>query len=325
MNKKIAKIVLIVFINILFISLILCCIDFLIYTKFKNKYINSFEHADIFPPISYSDNYKIDFSPQSYNFLTKNIPSFRRTITKYEEKKAILIFGCSFAYGFGLTNKETVSNKLSEYTQRTVYNFAIPATGIQHMLELIKNPDLYKELSLPEHMIYVYIPGQMKRLRADIFPGPLDTNGINLKYELKNNKLKLVKSPLNIFSKTFIIKSLLYQKDLKRNNSSIENKNYNALLAKAIFNESKKILEAKYPGIKFTILRYETEGDEAEYLELEEMWNDLEKDGFSVIKSSDLIGRKYKYHSKDTNIDDYHPSAYAFDILIPPLAEKLNL
>lgn len=315
MKKKIAKIVLIVFINILFISLILCCIDFLIYTKFKNKYRNCREYINF---------YQDYFSPQSYNYLINNIPAFRPTLTKYSDKKSILIFGCSFAYGCGLTSKETISNKLSEYTQRTVYNFAIPAAGIQHMLKLIKTGICLTNIS-PEHIIYIYIPSHINRLRADIFLNPLYINGINLKYELKDNKLKLVKSPLNIFSKTFIIKSLLYQKDLKRNNSSIENKNYNALLAKAIFNESKKILEEKYPGIKFTILRYETEGDEAEYLELEEMWNDLEKDGFSVIKSSDLIGRKYKYHSQDTNIDECHPSAYAFDVLVPPLAEKLNL
>lgn len=51
----------------------------------------------------------------------------------------------------------------------------------------------------------------------------------------------------------------------------------------------------------------------------------INKQKFIIVKSSDLIGRKYKYDSEDTVEDSYHPSEYAWDLLTPKLVEKFNL
>lgn len=320
----------IAFINILLILTVVLSIDFFIYTKFKNEYIKETESIEIFPPISYIDNYKDDYSFQSLNFqMSKknNLDYFRSTSgEEYNDKKPILIFGCSFAYSYGLDDNQTISSKLSTATKRTVYNFGICAAGIQHMLALIKNPNLYNKINqTPEHIIYIYITSHLERLQANIFPQPMMANGVNLQYKLKDNSLILNYKPFYNFSKNFIIKSLYYQSDLKRNNGEQTTKEHNAKLAKQIFIESKKEIEKKYSNVKFTIIRYEVEDDNADTIEIHQMWNDLEKEGFTIIKSSDLIGRKYRFNSQDTNQDHYHPSELAWDLLIPPLVKKLNL
>lgn len=286
---------------------------------------------ELFPPISYVDNYRSGYSTYSLNFQTskKNKLDYFRPISgeKYNDKKPILIFGCSFAFGAGLEDNQTISSKLSAATKRTAYNFGICATGIQHMLALIKNPNLYNKITqTPEHIIYIYITDHIiERLQTNIYPSPMTTNGINLTYKFKDNRLILDYKPFYNFSKNFIVKSLYYQADLKRRNEDQATKEYNAKLVKQIFIESKKEIEKKYPNIKFTIIRYEVEDDNADIFEMPQMWSDLENEGFTVIKSSDLIGRKYKYHSQDTNEDYYHPSEQAWDMLIPPLIKKLDL
>ena len=94
--------------------------------------------------------------------------------------------------------------------------------------------------------------------------------------------------------------------------------------ALAILKETKKELETRYPNIKFIIVRYQLEDDDT-YREAPFMWEELEKQGFTIINSEDLIGRKFKYHSEDTNVDEYHPSEKVWDILLPPLIEKFNM
>ncbi len=125
------------------------------------------------------------------------------------------------------------------------------------MLFLLQNEDIHKMIKQePEYAIYIYIPDHITRLRANIFPSPMTANGINIQYKIKNNNPELKKSLLNNFSKTFIIKSLYYQFDLHRNNTKSKNKYDNFILANEVFLQSKKLLQEKYPNIKFVILRY---------------------------------------------------------------------
>lgn len=320
----------IIILNILLIGIIICATDFLVYLKNKSAYIKNINNIKIFPPISYVDNYKAEFSIPSLKFQTSNknnLNYFRKTNSEdYKNKKSILIFGCSYAFSFGLDNDKTINAKLSKKTKRTVYNFGICSGGIQHMLAFLKNKKLYENIKIPpEYAIYIYIPSHLERLQANIFPNPMMTNGLNLKYKLEKDSLRLEKQPFNDFSKSFIVKSLYYQADMKRNNFDNKNKQINAKLAEKIFIDSKKTLEEYYPNIKFVILKYEVENDNAELLESDKIWSNLEKESFKIIKTSDLVGRKFKYHSKDTTNDYYHPSEYAWDTLVPYLVNELNL
>ena len=193
---------------------------------------------------------------------------------------------------------------------------------VSTIIELAKN-NLIKEE--PKYAIYTIIPDHFGRLQKYIFPSPMMANGINLQYELKNSKLKKRYIPLNLFSKSFLVKSIYYQIDTKRNDFEPNIKEQNNLLAYYIFTESFQILKKKYPNIKFIILRYETENDYAEEYENNKIWENLQKQGIIIINSSDLIGRKFKYASEDTCEDQYHPSEKAWDLLVPKLIEQIEL
>ncbi len=329
MKKNIIKIIIL---NIILLVIIIFIADYSIYLKFKQDYIKNLdsESLKLYPPISYIDNYKSNYSPQSYIFQKinkNNFNYFRNNIyNKNYNNKSIIFFGCSYTFGAQLSDEETLSNKLAKKLNINVYNFGICASGIQHMLSLLQNNNFYNLIKEePKYAIYTIIPDHFGRLQKYIFPSPMMESGINLQYELKNSKLKKRYIPLNLFSKSFLVSSIYYQIDTKRNDFEPSTKKQNNILAYYIFSESFKILKKKYPNIKFIILRYETEEDLAEEYENEKIWENLKKQGIIIINSSDLIGRKYKYASEDTCEDKYHPSEKAWDLLIPKLIEKIEL
>ncbi len=322
----------IIILNIILLVIILFISDYSIYLKFKQDYIKNLasESLKIYPPISYIDNYKSNYSTQSYIFQKRNKNNFnyfRNNIyNKNYNNKAIIFFGCSYTFGAQLSDEQTLSNKLAKKLNINVYNFGICASGIQHMLSLLQNNIFYNLIKEePQYAIYTIIPDHFGRLQKYIFPSPMMANGINLQYELKNSKLKKRYIPLNLFSKSFLVKSIYYQIDTKRNDFEPNIKEQNNLLAYYIFTESFQILKKKYPNIKFIILRYETENDYAEEYENNKIWENLQKQGIIIINSSDLIGRKFKYASEDTCEDQYHPSEKAWDLLVPKLIEQIEL
>lgn len=59
---------------------------------------------------------------------------------KNGNKKSIVLFGCSYTYGDGLSEEETFSLQLYKSTKGyDVYNYGISGGGVQHMLYLLKD------------------------------------------------------------------------------------------------------------------------------------------------------------------------------------------
>ena len=329
--KKYIKVILV---NLFIICIFFVAIDYSLYLKFRKAYSNGTYKTLIkmSPFSSYVENYIKPFgvcSIQAFKHITGYEFRIYNLNDKYT-KPPILIFGCSFAYGHLLEDNQAINFKLSNLTQRNVFNFALCTCGIQHMLYIINQNffgilDKHNKVSSlpPEYAIFVYIPSHLHRLQANIFPD-IQSNGINLQYSINNNKLMLKDYPLNIFYKTFLLKSFYYMLD-KKNESNLLKYKYNSfMLENEIFLESKRLLEEKFPGIKFIILNYQTENDETGF-ECDFMQDILEKEGFIFINSSDLIKRKFKFNSNDTVKDGLHPSSLSWDILLPPLVKKLNL
>ena len=172
-----------------------------------------------------------------------------------------------------------------------------------------------------EYAVFVYIPNHLKRLQTNIFSG----HGISLQYKFYQNRLYVKDYPSNFLYKTYILKLIYLLIDRQKEENLGEYRYKSFMLANEIFLESKKLLERKFPGIKFIILNYQTVDDwDADRLELPFMFDVLEKEGFIVINSSDLIGRKFKNKSEDTVFDGYHPSEKAWDELLPMLVKKLD-
>ena len=89
---------------------------------------------------------------------------FKEPIFRNKDLKPIVLFGCSFAFGFGIDDEQTFSYKLSKYTNRTVYNRGLCGGGIQHVLYQLRREDFYKEIPEPEYVIYLYISNHIRRM-----------------------------------------------------------------------------------------------------------------------------------------------------------------
>ena len=305
--------------------------DFCIYKlnclEYK-KYINT----DIYPIISYSKFYTekicISLSKLKENYNNGNFIYFKKNPANSDlnTKPAVILFGCSFAYGTFLEDNQTLHYKLSKLTKRNVYNRALEACGIQQMYFFLSDKNFFKPISPPriQYAIYVYIPSHLQRLTTQIYSNSLCINENILTYKLKNNDLITNNTPSFLY-KSFIFKELVKINDKRNNTYTLENNYKKFILANEMFLRSKKILEEKYPDIKFVILKYSFENDNDVNYELPFMWDILEKEGFIILDTKDLIGRKFVLNSQDTAKDGYHPSEHAWDLLLPPLIKKLNL
>lgn len=315
--------------NFVILIVFLFLIEFIIYSFAASEYKRVYHKIlHFFPTPSFTFSYQQDFSEHSYQRFNRQNNFYIRPAAKnpLNTKSPILIFGCSFAHGTKfLTNEQTIGFKIFKNTNRDVYNFAFPACGVQHMLYIIRNilPRKLPKNEAPEYAIYFYIPNHLFRLRTNIHP-TLFSNGMSLKYKMKNGDLVLEKPLFDFMYKLFIVKFILSISDFIDKRNSNNEAELNFLLLNSIFLESKRALEEKYPNIKFVIVRYQVENDE-NFRELPYMWEVLKNEGFTVINSDDLIGRKYKYNSEDTTLDYYHPSEKAWDLLVHPLIKNLNL
>ena len=308
--------------------------DFLVYLNCKYDYQKQHSKQILknYPFQSYTANYKSGFYNPSFQFFEKFFSNkdlkwyFRPFCTDKNNTKApVIIFGCSYAYGWQLENNQTFHYKLSELTDRNVYNFSLSGCGIQHMFFFLENNiDGLISGQKPEYAVFIYIPSHLRRLQKNIFPS-IQHNGINLKYDIKNDKLKLQKHSSSFLYKTFIVKKSFSLIDKIQENYNPNYKNKSYLLAKKIFLESKKNLEEKYPGIKFIILNFQTENDTESNYELPFFFDELKKDGFIIVNSGDLAGRKFRYNSEDMTKDGYHPSEAAWDMILPKFIKETGM
>ena len=140
---KVLNIIKIITVNIIICAILLFVLDYTIYLKFRNSFYSHSSENTLamykFP--SYIENYIKDFGPPSIQGMKNFDGSFRKAnINSSYTKPGILIFGCSFAYNYLIDDDDKIMNyKLSKLTKRNVFNFAIGACGIQHMLYIIQN------------------------------------------------------------------------------------------------------------------------------------------------------------------------------------------
>ncbi len=310
------RILKIITINIFFLALVFIVCDYLLYKKACKDYYEHFpeEVTKLSAPPKYKSYYLNKYTSSTIQYFKKQKdadkifrPVIKDDITK-PTKPPLLIFGFSFAFGGGLENNQTFSYKLQKLTNRISYNYAVSAYGIQHMLYIIKNKSFFDKVEgKPEYAIYVYINDHQRRLYGD--PWIIENNGLYVQYRLNGDKLELRDEILPSFLyKTFIVRKIL----------EIQNKlYYNKFSEEELLNNS----YLRYPGIKFVILKY----SDQQYFSPEHpnLWKALEREGFIIIDTKDLIGREFT--QEDTIADKFHPNESAWDLVVPKLVEKLGL
>ena len=232
-------------------------------------------------------------------------------------KKPIVIFGCSFAYGYRLAPEQTFSYKLAHYAKMPVYNRAQTGWGIQHMLYQTKIDKIYEQIPEPQYVIYVFIDDHIKRLYATaVSEWNIISDEQNLRYKEKNGHLIEIKNTnpiLRRIKRLYLVNEIhrvLVQKYIsnpKNNKSCIE-------FALKHFIEAKAEMQQRWKDTKYIVLLYSSEN---EYLKTK-----LEENGFTVIKTSELTNENL--NSPQYMRADLHPTEQAWDIIVPELFKKLN-
>lgn len=250
---------------------------------------------------------------ESYRFY--NFDEFRRImnrepIIKNNKKRPIILFGCSFTYGDHLNDDETFGYVLSEYYDRTVYNFGVSSGSPREMLYMLSNSEKYLPKIDAEYIFYIYIGDQARRLLFDNWP--LES------YSRPGFKV-IDKNIIFYTQPKFSIKRLIAYRTISQMiaEKRIANGDISAYnLLNLFFIQSYKKIKQQYPNSRFVILVYDENGLEN--------WNQLIDNDINIIKLWDIVD--VDYYTQDYQIkDDSHPNKKFWELVVPALSKKLKL
>lgn len=245
---------------------------------------------------------------------------YRKTENEKSKKAPILIFGCSYAYGYKLDDNSTFSYRLGELTGRPVYNRARPGMGPQYTLYLLKNEDFYKTVPKPEYVIYVLnkwhieraISGHHFRQNRYVFYKPNTTNkaaGLLVRDSVKEF---LYRSYLIYIIKTYL------------GLTTFEQIIQDTMPLKLHLLEIKRQINSHWgEDVKVVLLIYERpqaiEGLIAPILP------ELKNEGFIIVNINDLSNKDFKNPQYTLSKSDGHPNSRSWKELTPLIVKKLGL
>ena len=262
------------------------------------------------------DNIDLNYFPSEENNYGRSPEGLQ-----YKKKKPVVIFGCSYAYGFLLNKNQTLSYKLAQSTKRPVYNRAFTAWGSAHMLTQVRDELFYKQVPEPEYAIFLSMRDHFRRLYIITFMSNemlfenfyiryKEKNGELIRITNKNNFLNFIKR-LYITQKFhhFYVNNIVLKKDDYTNGYEFYFKQ---------LSESKKEMQKHWQNTKYVFILYDTLKDEDILL------NMLKDDGFIVLNlpkltDENLLDKKYILEK------DGHPNEAAWDLLTPIIAKELKL
>lgn len=238
---------------------------------------------------------------------------------EYKEKRPIAVFGCSFAYGFRLEDKQTFSYKLSQATKRPVYNRAVNGFGIQHMLYQSRTSQMYDTINNPEYVIYVFIPDHFRRLYSVVAWGQnLLLRYFDLRYKFDGEKL--IKTERPPFYQRFVLESYMYLRASTSYTNAFflnpANREKYFDFALEHFKEAKEEMQKHWTNTRYIVLIYN------HFENYEDFEYELNKLGYEVIYTppfldEDVYNEKYMKYG--------HPSEEAWNAIVPKLVSVLGL
>lgn len=294
----------VIFFNIFLILVLFFVSDFAIFSFYKKQYKL---------PVSYFDNMtkKIAVSDaldkESLLLINSRVALNEQNI----DYPSILFIGCSFIYGYGLEEYQTISYKTSKLLKNPVYNLGLPSKAINTTIATIRNGMFDLKVKVPpKTVLYNYADFHLKRL---VMPNVF-FEGNEFLYRLNNGNLERKRPPFVIsrFPLLCVLREQLYRY-LVTNNKHY--KDYLKKLLKAHFIEMRKLLNEKYGDFKFIILVYKKSPI------FEEIAFDMEKEGFIILRVFEDFG--IDPNLRIFRLPDGHPSERAWDEIVPKLVPYL--
>lgn len=300
--NKIAKIVLV---NLIIFFITYISLDFYYFvkdTKFHGRLyaLSSFRVAAEHYLNTYS---RIFYSQNDYDnmFIYGNQQAnFREPLNLRSKKKPILIAGCSYAYGSGLTAQQSLMGKLVKYADRPVYNRALSARGANETYYQVRTEKFYNMISKPEWFIYVFIPDHIRRAQI---PCCIVDNGV---YFDNNLNVKINFNP-----------PLFYT--IKNSKNYVENPEYTERFLTVMHKIKVNIQKHWGDDVKYLFLFYDT--NDKLYKKLE---SSLSQDGFVCLSLNDLTNVDL-FQKEYIAPDNTHPSEKVWELLTPLIIEKTGI
>lgn len=277
-----------------------------------------------------SHKYKIFFNKKviddiflSNNYAKENDASkwnLFRPIENKEQNQSILLFGCSFAYGFRLENNQTFSYKLAKFVPNyAIFNRALTGSTTSQMLYQLQNYD-FKEAKNVKAVVYVFIPDHiMRNANSHIimfFPYyRIKGNGV----ELEKFSYKYVSTPLLTLTKQWYV-NYLYSKEFNR---CIETNNLThkrVLLLKNMLEQSRIEITKKFGSeTKFIVFCY----DHGKYAPYYWVFDGMKEKNIDIVSLKDLSDEEFLQEKYQT-FDKCHPNEEAWDVITPLFYQYLK-
>lgn len=245
-----------------------------------------------------------------------------------EASECILFFVCSFTFGEGVSDEETLPYRVGIETggRYQIYNFGYHGYGPHQMLAMVESgmvDDIIK--CSPKYIIYQALFYHIERSAGlvswdkygpryvlnengeAIFKGHFDDNKIVIPERLQNQLLKSLIMK-KIWSKYFAIK-----------HRPINNRDIDLFVA--IVDKSKKLFESKYKGSQFHVIFWDDRKNEM----YDNLVKKLKDKGIKIHLISDILP---DFHKKEVEYqlreqDDTHPNPLAYKIIAEYVAKKI--
>ena len=312
------KIIKVLILNFIFLAIILSCYNIYYYLQ-KNAWY--FQTSVIRVALYYREGLMpFTIYLKSFDtFYKERKDSLFRPVEglEYTDKTPIVLLGCSFAYGHILPDNEILSARLVEKAKRTVYNLGYPGWGVQNIIYLLQNNELFKnpkKLSKGEgtqYFIYWYINDHLRRMycRFDI-----SSIYYYLTYDKKDNSLIQRKNKHPFIDAFYVYKDYKYFENYKEfEQISIEQQyEFLNLHLKKIMEEKQKL----FPNAKFILMSSSIPFPEEEEKILSNM-------NIKLLYTADLTGVDMETGPEWTY--DMHPNPQAIELLSDALIKELDL
>lgn len=263
------------------------------------------------------EQYKVNLS---YNENWRFVPRFENNLKFNKLKRPVMFMGCSYTFGFLLSDMGAVSYQLQKYSKRKTYNLGNGGGGIQNVLWQLDNIDFNSKNINPECIIYIFMNDHLRRMYANYTF--LSQNDKCLQtYKKRNGKL----IPLDIkitwddyIKVTYLAKrfnNMLYM--FKSDDSKFD-------LLKLYLTAIKTTINKKFPDTKFAVIVYK-DIPKASIKEFHtNRWNEIEDMGIKVL-NFDIEEYNFLTQNEYLAVDGIHPSAKAWEKLVPIITKELKL
>jgi hypothetical protein len=246
----------------------------------------------------------------------------QRSVPRYEydpvKDPAVIMFGCSFTFGQGVQDPETIAYKVGETAKLNVYNFGFGGYGPQQMLAAL-DQGLVKKIVRHEKAIVIYqaVPFQIPRSA-----GFSSWDQHSAKYVLGRDGVLRYAGHFDdhsFFAKDIVRHSYLYKLFLAR--KYIPRQKDIDLYLEIIGASARRVAEQFKDQEFHVILWPDTTPDSYAYQHLREVF---ETSGIrmhliaDIIKDYEMCPAKYQLHPKDI-----HPNPLAYALIADYICKEI--